>query len=952
MKAKYLSLLALSALLVSCGPTTSAPTTSVEEPSSEPTTSVVPTTDPTSDPTIPPFNGPKSVGLIGAFEGCNWDNEVEFTKADEEGRVWTLDNFAFHKGDEWKIRANDGWDWQWAYDALDEASAALFENAGGYGNIKVLTSAYYSISVNAVDDIVTVTKGEEIADNPFVAPESIGIIGSFADNNWVSNAYELESADGGHTWTVDDVELLAETQFKLRLNNDWAKAWGYDNFDDATKELFTRADDGNAIVTTSGYYSFVFNYDEEVVSISLDQEIIEIPSFEEAVAASFEAHESVKAGTISYSEEDIQYGYDSATEYAYEFGEDKNGTFVYSQEVTEYNTIEDYYMQSSYGTWYSVYLDGDSFSTNTVDGNEKFEYGTTLDILGYRFAVNGAQGLLEFVADALAEDANGTAEFLSDVGLYQVSTSISYITDYPTANRVWDVTASVTFGELGNLESIVVLFEEYNNVVEDLETGAWVKGPESTNTTKTTISCEQEVGERTIENPIDIDACFYTAWDLGQADYDENWELVVGDAINLEEPIVLNNGVNFKLAFTNVEPATANSSIDTATIKMIEGNEDDLGIRFNEYSGMVTLNPTVEGDYVVEISTTNVTKTVKFKILPAAAESITAYTYSPNGDMSDVDIVNDGDSIDYYVGVEYHVGGNISPRAADQEKSYEILEGADIVDTKVEEWAQSAYADPSKMLSVTAKSEGTIKVKVSATLTPEVFTVISINFHTAPDVSTYMSKTWVAGNGGEIRTQVQFTASAEDWKVGSVNIGLYDWGKGLTFADYSYSYDETTRVFALKDSEGNDVEVELYVNGKYALVCESSSLIELTNDFYFLGSYFQKKVDSLCDGEIITNSQLMFEIDNHDPHKGSFTFYTMDANWNRIVGVDLELEYEIVETEGGYSLSFTAESLEAIAATEEISNLTISFDKTVSTATISFTSATYGDISLSITKGY
>ena len=163
-KAKYLSLLALSALLVGCGPSTSAPTTSVEEPSSEPTTSEVPTTAPTSDPTVPPFVGPSSVGLIGSMAESDWSTDIPLT-VDSEGKVWTLSDYPFSAGDEWKLRADGAWDWQWSFDNLDEASAALFENAGGYGNVKVLTSAYYSISVNAETDVVTVVKGEDILPN-------------------------------------------------------------------------------------------------------------------------------------------------------------------------------------------------------------------------------------------------------------------------------------------------------------------------------------------------------------------------------------------------------------------------------------------------------------------------------------------------------------------------------------------------------------------------------------------------------------------------------------------------------------------------------------------------------------------------------------------------------------------------------------------------------------------
>ena len=160
-KAKYLSLLALSALLVGCGPTTSAPTST---PTSDPTSDVpttAPTSDPTSDPTVPPFVGPSSVGLIGSMADSNWATDIPLT-GDSEGKVWTLSDYPFSAGDEWKLRADGAWDWQWSYENLDESSAALFENAGGYGNVKVLTSAYYSISVNAETDVVTVVKGEEI----------------------------------------------------------------------------------------------------------------------------------------------------------------------------------------------------------------------------------------------------------------------------------------------------------------------------------------------------------------------------------------------------------------------------------------------------------------------------------------------------------------------------------------------------------------------------------------------------------------------------------------------------------------------------------------------------------------------------------------------------------------------------------------------------------------------
>ena len=72
-KAKYLSLLALSALLVGCGPTSN--------PTSEP--SVDPSVDPSTEPSVDPFVAPESIGLIGSFAESNWSTDIEFTSDDE-----------------------------------------------------------------------------------------------------------------------------------------------------------------------------------------------------------------------------------------------------------------------------------------------------------------------------------------------------------------------------------------------------------------------------------------------------------------------------------------------------------------------------------------------------------------------------------------------------------------------------------------------------------------------------------------------------------------------------------------------------------------------------------------------------------------------------------------------------------------------------------------------------
>ena len=152
--AKYLSLLALSALLVGCGPTsdpTSAPTSTPDAPTSEPTS------EPTS--AAPVFVAPEAISLYGSSA-----TDVDFSSSDE-GHTWVLESYALYEGDSWKVRMNHDWGTEgtghWGASYLDDASKAIFGTAED-GGIAVTKSGYYTISFDYDNSVISATLDEAI----------------------------------------------------------------------------------------------------------------------------------------------------------------------------------------------------------------------------------------------------------------------------------------------------------------------------------------------------------------------------------------------------------------------------------------------------------------------------------------------------------------------------------------------------------------------------------------------------------------------------------------------------------------------------------------------------------------------------------------------------------------------------------------------------------------------
>jgi hypothetical protein len=231
---------------------------------------------------------------------------------------------------------------------------------------------------------------------------------------------------------------------------------------------------------------------------------------------------------------------------------------------------------------------------------------------------------------------------------------------------------------------------------------------------------------------------------------------------------------------------------------------------------------------------------------------------------------------------------------------------------------------------------------------PEVFTIVTINFKAAPNVADLLANEYVAGNARNISAHVIFTPNADNALVGKVSIGEKEnWeDEELTYVEYDYAYDSETKTFKLSVDGVEYTEKVLGFNALYELKWGTNTLKVLNDSFYFCGSDWTLRVEELIDKETIVNSMISLEIYNSGT-QGSFAFYTNNADYEYPVNVNASVKFEIVKTESGFECVFTAESIEAIEESGEISNLKITWSADAKTVTYDFDSVTYGHLTVS-----
>lgn len=808
MKAKYLSLLALSALIVGCGP------------SSTPSTPTNPSTEPSTEPSVEPFVPYDSVGIIGSM--TDWSNEIALETVDG-GHVWSLSNVEFHKGDMWKVRANGSWDIQWDGSKLDEVSATLFEVVtSDYNNIKVLESGYYTVTVNVDTDSVSATLDEVIA-----------------------------------------------------------------------------------------------------------------PTFAEAVEGAKAAHSSVASGSLNYRS-NFTEAPDWSNMFTYQYGSDKNGDVTYVSELPTYeggSPINEIFGYTSSGSAYAVKLEDDgSVSQSYTEITSTIMYGPEVTIINYGVSFNGAQGLLEAIAEMYAEVPT-SSYVVNEDGDYVVSTFATYINEgYAQYNKLFEITATFGFADNGALVKANATIEAYDNIAEDLETGTWVKTEESTLTGTEVVEATQVVGEKTWTNPVDIDGYFYSDFDI------------VDDAGNVVTEVTVNAGGSLEYYIANATPDTASASIDTIKVTVVEGGENEINAYYNSWYGSLNIYTNGEGRFVLEVASTNVKKTIVVNVTAARAEQIYLWVCSPlpSGSHDTTTDTRDGSVVTVYEGTHIFLQPSVSPAQADQEVTYTTSGTAATVED-VYDFKMGPYSDEAYAIKVTGVSVGDITMTITAVKAPEVTMTITIRVVAAPSLNDLVANDYVSGYNGRKNAFVDFTPDA-DPATGKVYIMCGD-----VDGTYSYSYNATDRTFSITDGDNNPVDITLAFTSSYKLFAKSGwseyTMSVYTSEFEISGFW---EAYQLFDQETFGLSNSYFSI-NIDPSSKTayFDFGVNNKNWESIVSISASSEYTIAE-DGTFS--FSSEAYDVIYGNGEITSVSFKFSADFTTLHYEVVTKTYGTASGDIVR--
>ncbi len=150
------------------------------------------------------------------------------------------------------IRDLGNWDEQWG-----KSGSAFVHNDGGSSDIKVAADGYYTITLNSVENTMTMVPATVTP----VSYSKIGLIGGF--NGWSSDIVMSPcEASNNHNWYAT-VTFTGDDQGKFRANGGWDVNWGTpsDTADGDPLYMFTGIGKGNGknIGVKAGTYVVLFN---------------------------------------------------------------------------------------------------------------------------------------------------------------------------------------------------------------------------------------------------------------------------------------------------------------------------------------------------------------------------------------------------------------------------------------------------------------------------------------------------------------------------------------------------------------------------------------------------------------------------------------------------------------------------------------------------------------------
>lgn len=610
--------------------------------------------------------------------------------------------------------------------------------------------------------------------------------------------------------------------------------------------------------------------------VSTVEKALEVALVQESLAEHAE-------GTIEYY--NAIYGRTSTYTASY----DKYEDYTYTYYDDNYNVTE---------RWFTIGSDGNMMAVESENGATPslYQYDFTAEkdeMRGYIFetviGTNNYYGVTDLVA-GLYENAEAsgleTTDSVED-GVYTFTYDWYYeamtTTGYDDAgneiigrdqygDRYNEITVSFTLSSRNYIETVEAEVVTYDSdSLEFPEGDDEARGTlkeDATPYTEYTYSFTQ--GGR---NPYVYDEVIMTSFDLVDAE---------GNKVNGDQdvaPVMIAPYVSTTYTLDNIVPSTADGSLDKISkitlykLNVQSGKYEEIVEIFkpvNVYASAtgVSISPSAEGTYRIELSSTKVTTYINLEVAYPAPTAIEA---TANGSSTD--------SYNTYVGVDVTIGGTVAYGSAAGYKAE--LTGDNASDALL-------MGDDSVGYTFTTDKVGSYTVKVTSTADANVSDTITIVAAAAPEISGILNGNYVyditndySGNFDQ-NIYIGFAPASAGALSGTFSYYVITAWYGSFIGSCEYSYNEADGVITLSGLP-EDMEATLTV----AIADDYTPEVSLTVDNNYGGATIT------ASGLASTTEEVPGEIQIDIPSEISWmTYYNSTLN----IGVNFE--------EGGIGMLF------------------------------------------------
>ena len=273
------------------------------------------------------------------------------------------------------------------------------------------------------------------------------------------------------------------------------------------------------------------------------------------------------------------------------------------------------------------------------------------------------------------------------------------------------------------------------------------------------VTVTQEIGERNAENPYPLDKMFIQSFDVEDAEGNK-----LEDGATITAPLK----EDVYLAITNLTPETANASIDQIKVTFLDETGFETWSVFGSYDfGYVSFAAYQAGNYVLVISSANVTYTYNLVVDYSPVESFAAAVY--NDDWMEL---VEADSATVYVNQVLQFGAVVNSGA--NNACTAVCEGATIKE--------------GEYLEFVAATVGTYVITITSSVNPEFTATLTVNVEEAPSIAEILNGKYQFNSAMLGSAIYEFTPESEGAVKGQLVItyeGAYV-GTGEGYFNYEF----------------------------------------------------------------------------------------------------------------------------------------------------------------------